>query len=206
MEKYQLYILLFVGVLCSALSLSTMYPPIHPAPHSKPKVAAAEKVEANTVATGKYVKLPEFKNVESVQPSTESDDLTKRINELSRPTTAYNAAQLDSTAVFSPVIVKSSAIDYSPTANHYTPGSAAATSKSVPSDLDTGTPLYNQQIKTDAYGYGVNSNQYGQPVKYAPAYDGSFSPGEQLTVKPDAYGMGMGMDQYGRPVKTVPAY
>jgi hypothetical protein len=64
-----------------------------------------------------------------------------------------------------------------------------------------------QTIKTDAYGMGTGSNQYGQPVKIVPVNSSSSSYSDPLlTIKPDAYGMGVGSDQYGRPVKIVPAH
>ena len=59
-------------------------------------------------------------------------------------------------------------------------------------------------IQPNAYGPGVHSNQYGQPVRLVP--DAGAVPGELLRVKPDAYGSGVHMDQYGRPVREVPAF
>lgn len=58
----------------------------------------------------------------------------------------------------------------------------------------------NQHILTpNAYGPGVHSNRYGQPVKLRPDFGGV--PGEVLQITPDAYGLGVHSDQYGRPVR-----
>ena len=55
-------------------------------------------------------------------------------------------------------------------------------------DRETGEIL---NIRPNAYGLGVSSDQYGRAIKTDPS----------LRVTPDAYGPGIGMDQYGRPVR-----
>lgn len=57
-------------------------------------------------------------------------------------------------------------------------------------------------IGIDAYGYGVHSNRFAQPIKLRP--DFGYVPGEQLHIQEDAYGLGVHADQYGRPVKEYP--
>jgi hypothetical protein len=49
-------------------------------------------------------------------------------------------------------------------------------------------------LKKDAYGLGVHSDQYGRPWKS--------EPGQEL--KKDAYGLGVHADQYGRPIEQHP--
>jgi hypothetical protein len=55
-------------------------------------------------------------------------------------------------------------------------------------------------IKPNAYGLGINVDQYGRPTKYR------LSDGKELPrifyddVKRDAYGLGVHMDPFGRPV------
>lgn len=66
------------------------------------------------------------------------------------------------------------------------------------------TNTWNTTIKPDAYGLGVHSNQFGQPIKLVPDFGGV--PGERLRIKPNAYGPGVHMDQYGRPVREKPAF
>ena len=55
-------------------------------------------------------------------------------------------------------------------------------------DRETGEIL---NIRPNAYGLGVSSDQYGRAIKTDPS----------LRVTPDAYGPGIGMDQFGRPVR-----
>ncbi len=75
-------------------------------------------------------------------------------------------------------------------------------------------------VKPNAYGLGVGSDQYGRPVQYKTSDDTYSAPDAEssrqygtsrhedpsIEVKPHAYGLGTGMDQYGRPVKVVPRY
>ena len=53
----------------------------------------------------------------------------------------------------------------------------------------------------NAYGLGVNSDQYGRPFKWQTPDAGTDS---FLEVTPNAYGLGAHADQYGRPVHAVP--
>jgi len=57
-----------------------------------------------------------------------------------------------------------------------------------------------QTITPNAYGLGVNANQYGQPQTYRTQDGQQLAPIFQGGVKPNAYGPGVGMDQFGRPV------
>jgi hypothetical protein len=52
----------------------------------------------------------------------------------------------------------------------------------------------NLELKKDAYGLDVHSDQYGRPWKS--------EPGQKL--EKDAYGPGVHMDQYGRPIRQHP--
>ena len=59
-------------------------------------------------------------------------------------------------------------------------------------------------VRPNAYGLGVNADQYGRPTTY------QLQNGEQLPpifnngVQQNAYGPGIGMDQFGRPVNNSP--
>ena len=64
------------------------------------------------------------------------------------------------------------------------------------------TTAKGSAIKINAYGYGVHSNRFGQPIKLRP--DFGYVPGEQLYIQEDAYGFGVHSDQYGRPVREYP--
>ncbi|MBN2512537.1 MAG: hypothetical protein JXB18_06325 [Sedimentisphaerales bacterium] len=57
-------------------------------------------------------------------------------------------------------------------------------------------------LTPNAYGFGVHSNQYGQPIRLRPDY--GYVPGETLQIKENAYGLGVHSDQYGRPVREYP--
>ena len=64
---------------------------------------------------------------------------------------------------------------------------------------------YNSSnIKKDAYGKDIHSDESGRPVKLVP--QGGGNSGEQLKIKENTYGPGVHSDQYGRPVKAVSAY
>lgn len=57
-------------------------------------------------------------------------------------------------------------------------------------------------LEIDAYGLGVHSNEYSQPVKLRP--DFGYVEGEHLEIRQDAYGHGVHADQYGRPIREQP--
>lgn len=61
------------------------------------------------------------------------------------------------------------------------------------------------RIKPNAYGLGVNSDQYGRPVRYE-VIENPQANTDLLRVKQNAYGPGVGSDQYGRPIGIKPAY
>ena len=63
---------------------------------------------------------------------------------------------------------------------------------------------YPQTITPNAYGLGVNSDQYGRPQTYRTQDGQQLSPIFQGGVKQNAYGPGVGMDQFGRPVYSSP--
>jgi hypothetical protein len=67
-------------------------------------------------------------------------------------------------------------------------------------------PNYYQQqaITPNAYGLGMNANQYGQPQTYRTQDGQQLAPIFQGGVQPNAYGLGVGMDQFGRPVHSSP--
>lgn len=49
-------------------------------------------------------------------------------------------------------------------------------------------------VRTNTYGPGVGSDQYGRSWRHEP----------NLEYRPDVYGPGVGSDQYGRPVFVNP--
>jgi hypothetical protein len=59
-------------------------------------------------------------------------------------------------------------------------------------------------ITPNAYGLGVNSDEYGRPQTYRTQDGKQLDPIFQSGVKQDAYGLGVGMDQFGRPVHSDP--
>lgn len=63
---------------------------------------------------------------------------------------------------------------------------------------------YGQTIRPNAYGPGVNSDQYGRPQTYYLQDGQQLSPIFQGGVQQNAYGPGVGMDQFGRPVHSGP--
>jgi hypothetical protein len=66
---------------------------------------------------------------------------------------------------------------------------------------------YYQQpgyITPNAYGPGLNSDQYGRPQTYYLQDGQQLSPIFQGGVQQNAYGPGVGMDQFGRPVHSGP--
>jgi hypothetical protein len=63
---------------------------------------------------------------------------------------------------------------------------------------------YPLTITPNAYGLGVNSDQYGRPQTYRTQDGQQLSPIFQGGVQQNAYGPGVGMDQFGRPVYSSP--
>jgi len=65
---------------------------------------------------------------------------------------------------------------------------------------------YNQQqtVNPNAYGLGVNANQYGQPTTYQLQNGQQLDPIFNNGVKQNAYAPGVGQDQFGRPVYNSP--
>jgi len=71
--------------------------------------------------------------------------------------------------------------------------------------LDAATKMGLLDIKTDAYGLGVHSDQFGRPTRYEVIGQPKAN-ADLLNVKPNAYGFGVGADQFGRPVKAKTAW
>ena len=63
---------------------------------------------------------------------------------------------------------------------------------------------YPQTITPNAYGLGVNADQYGRPQTYRTQDGQPLAPVFQGGVQQNAYGPGVGMDQFGRPVYSSP--
>jgi hypothetical protein len=63
-------------------------------------------------------------------------------------------------------------------------------------------PSYNTPgtVQPNAYGQGVNADQYGRPTTYQLQNGQQLDPIFYGGVKQNAYGPGVGMDQFGRPV------
>lgn len=59
---------------------------------------------------------------------------------------------------------------------------------------------FTSSVKPNAYGLGVNSDEFGRPHVYRLEGGGELSPIFQDTVKRDAYGLGVHSDTFGRPV------
>ena len=57
----------------------------------------------------------------------------------------------------------------------------------------------------NAYGLGVNADQYGRPHTYQLQDGQQLDPTFQDGVKRNAYGLGVHQDQFGRPVYDSPA-
>ena len=55
-------------------------------------------------------------------------------------------------------------------------------------------------VNPNAYGLGINSDQFGRPQTYRTQDGQKLSPIFQGGVKRDAYGLGVHSDQFGRPV------
>jgi hypothetical protein len=59
-------------------------------------------------------------------------------------------------------------------------------------------------VRPNAYGLGVNADQYGRPTTYQLQNGQQLDPIFDNGVKQNAYGQGVGMDQFGRPVYNSP--
>jgi hypothetical protein len=72
----------------------------------------------------------------------------------------------------------------------------------------TQNQLYNSSgtVQPNAYGLGVNSDQYGRPTTYQLQNGQQLDPIFNAGVKQNAYGPGIGQDQFGRPVYNAPYY
>ena len=62
------------------------------------------------------------------------------------------------------------------------------------------------EVKPNAYGPGVNQDEYGRPHSYRLDNGERIDPILQNGVKRDAYGLGVHMDQFGRAVHDGPAF
>ena len=60
------------------------------------------------------------------------------------------------------------------------------------------------EVKPNAYGLGVNQDEYGRPHSYRLDNGQRLDPIFQNGVKRDAYGLDVHMDQFGRPVHDGP--
>ena len=65
------------------------------------------------------------------------------------------------------------------------------------------TSLY--PVRPNAYGLGVNADEYGQPHTYRLQNGTPVDPIFQDGVKRNGYGLGVHQDQFGRPVYDSPA-
>jgi hypothetical protein len=66
-------------------------------------------------------------------------------------------------------------------------------------------PDYSQpQVTPNAYGLGVNADQYGRPSTYQLQNGQQLDPIFNQGVKQNVYGPGVGQDQFGRPVYNSP--
>lgn len=59
-------------------------------------------------------------------------------------------------------------------------------------------------VQPNAYGLGVNADQYGRPSTYQLQNGQQLDPIFYAGVKQNAYGPGVGQDQFGRPVYNTP--
>jgi hypothetical protein len=59
-------------------------------------------------------------------------------------------------------------------------------------------------VQPNAYGLGVNSDQYGRPSTYQLQNGQQLDPIFNEGVKQNTYGPGVGQDQFGRPVYNAP--
>lgn len=72
--------------------------------------------------------------------------------------------------------------------------------------LTTPNQSYNPPttVQPNAYGLGVNADQYGRPSTYQLQNGQQLDPIFNAGVKQNAYGPGVGQDQFGRPVYNAP--
>jgi hypothetical protein len=85
--------------------------------------------------------------------------------------------------------------------------SQADSSQSIPNQSQTvPNRSYNSSgtIQPNAYGLGVNSDQYGRPTTYQLQNGQQLDPIFNEGVKQNVYGPGVGQDQFGRPVYNAP--
>lgn len=61
-------------------------------------------------------------------------------------------------------------------------------------------------VQPNAYGLGINKDEYGRPHRYYTQDCQPLSPIFQDRVKRDAYGHGVHMDPFGRPVHDGPGW
>lgn len=61
-------------------------------------------------------------------------------------------------------------------------------------------PVQNEAVVPNAYGLGVNRDQFGRPHAYRLENGAPVAPIFQGGVRRDVYGPGVHMDQFGRPV------
>lgn len=61
-------------------------------------------------------------------------------------------------------------------------------------------PVQDLTITPNAYGLGVNQDQYGRRQQYLTRQARPIAPIFQGSVKRDAYGLGIHQDVFGRPV------
>jgi hypothetical protein len=61
-----------------------------------------------------------------------------------------------------------------------------------------------QTVTSNAYGLGVNADQYGRPTTYQLQNGQQLDPIFNNGVKQNTYGPGVGEDQFGRPVYNSP--
>ena len=79
--------------------------------------------------------------------------------------------------------------------------------QSAPNQLQaTPNQSYNPPttVQPNAYGLGVNADQYGRPSTYQLQNGQQLDPIFNAGVKQNAYGLGVGQDQFGRPVYNAP--
>lgn len=65
-----------------------------------------------------------------------------------------------------------------------------------------GSSTSPNSIRPNAYGLGVNADQYGRPSTYQLQNGQQLDPIFNNGVKQNAYGPGVGQDQFGRPVSN----
>ena len=79
--------------------------------------------------------------------------------------------------------------------------------QSIPSQVQTvpSPPLISSTaVQPNAYGLGVNADEYGRPTTYQLQNGQQLDPIFYGGVKQNVYGLGVGADQFGRPVYNAP--